>query len=502
MDAVLRRPGARAALLALALSPAARAQEPAPSSGGATVVSIEGPLDVGTLSLVRRAVGGALERGDRLVLRLDTPGGDVELMWQLARAVGEASDGGLLTAAWVDDRALSAGALVALACQRLYMRSHATIGSATAIAIGPAGPVPVSEDPGVREKFTSSFRSQFRAWAEERGRSGALAEAMVDPDLEVTLVRVDGELLLVSDKERADLHERGEVVQLVRTVVQRGELLSLTGGEALELELADGLAETLEDVLARVGCDGVVPTFVERARSEELAAWLDLLTPLLFIGGLVLAFLELKAPGFGVAGILSIACFAALLLGRWLVGLADVPQFVLVGAGVVLLAVEVFLLPGAIWPGALGGVCVLAGLVWAGIGSDALSHPFDRELALDRAFQGAVWTVLALAGMGLLSRWLPRTGPFERLVLAPEAAAGAPADAPGGVPGGALPAAGALGVALTALRPVGKVQLDGDPRQHEAQNPGGALAAGARVRVVEVGPAGRLVVEPTGSPAS
>ncbi len=464
-----------------------------------TLVAIEGPLDVGTLSLVRRATEEALARGDRLVFELDTPGGEVELMWRIARAIGSASEKGLVTVAWVNDRALSAGALVALACDRLYMRSRATIGSAAAITIGPTGPLPVSEDAEVREKFTSSFRSQFRAWAEEQGRSGAIAEAMVDADVEVTQVRVDGELMLLTRTERDDLYERGETVQLVRTVCQRGEILNLTGREALELEFVDGLAESREELLQRIGCAGVEPTIVARARSEDLAAWLDLLAPLLFIGGLVLAFVELKAPGFGLPGFLSVACFVVLLVGRYLVGLADVPQFVAVGLGVALVAVEVFVLPGAVWPGVLGGLLVLGGLVWSNIGPALwLEHPLDRELALDGAFETVVWAFAAAVLMWLVSRFLPRTSLFGRMVLEPASATRG--DANRVSKDESALRAGARGTALTALRPVGKVSLDGNPGQYEARYPSGTLAAGERVRVVEIQASGRLLVEPEREP--
>ncbi len=464
---------------------------------GVTLVRIEGALDVGTLSLVRRATEEALQRGDRLVFELDTPGGEVELMWKISRAIGNAADRGLVTVAWVNDRALSAGALIAMSCEQLYMRGRATIGSATAITVGPGGVMPVAEDEAVREKFTSSFRSEFRAQAEERGRSGAIAEAMVDAGIEVTQVRIDGEIMLLTGKERADRLERGELVQLVKTVVTEGELLNLTGTEALAIEFIDGLAESLDDVLERIGCAGVEPSVLARARSEDVAALLDRLAPLLFVGGLVLAFIELKMPGFGLPGISSIACFAALLFGRYLVGLADVPHFVIVAVGVVLVAVEIFAMPGALWPGITGGLLVLGGLLWASLPPGVIDQPYGRELAVDTAFQTMVWALLAAVVMWLSSRILPRTSAFDRMALDPGAAAlpGEALRTPSAQPASGV-VRGAQGTAVTALRPVGKVSLDGVARQFEARYPSGALDVGERVRVVEVEGSGRLVVEP------
>jgi membrane-bound serine protease (ClpP class) len=473
-----------------------------PARDGVTLVAIDGPLDVGTLSLLKRAREGAAERGDRLVIEMNTPGGEIELMWNLAKAVSAASEeDGLLTVTWVNDQALSAGALVAMACDRIYMRSRATIGSATAITVGPTGPMPVSQDEAVAEKFNSSFRSGFRGWAEDHGRSGAVAEAMVDADVEVRQVRVDGELLLLSGKEEADLVAKGKKVQLVRTVARRGELLALTGSEALDIEFIDGVAETLDEVLERIGAAGVQPTRVVRQRSEDLAAWLSMLAPLLLIGGIVLAFMELKMPGFGVAGVAAIACFALLFFGRYLTGLADVPHLVLFALGVMLIAVEVFLMPGALWPGIVGAVCVLVGLVWSNLGPGlGLEHPLDRDIAISAAATTMVWLAIALALTYTIGRYLPDIPILGRMAL--ETRAGEAASAMPGTRDPRFQAArvGAEGRALTALRPVGKVALDAAPDlEFEARSPGDVVAAGTVVRVLEVQKSGRLLVEAAGN---
>ncbi len=491
--------GVLASLLIAGISAGQEASGPA--EVGVTRLKIDGPLDVGTLSLVKRATDGALARGDRLLIEMNTPGGEIELMWKLARAIGHASDEGLLTVTWVNDQALSAGALIAMACDRIYMRARATIGSATAITVGPLGPNPISEDPAVLEKFNSSFRSQFRGWAEEHDRSGVIAEAMVDAEIAVRQVRVDGELRIVSDKGRDDLVSNGEKFQLVRTVVQRGELLNLTGTEALELEFIDGLAESLDEVLVRMGAAGAVPTEIVRQRSEDLASWLDGLLPILFIGGLIFAFIEIKMPGFGVPGVASILCFALMLFGRYLVGLADIPHLLIVGLGVVLIATEIFVVPGTLWAGILGGLCVLGGLIWANLGPGyGLEYPLDRELAIDSAFNTLLWAAAAAILMTFISRMLPKTALFNRMALVPAGPTlGDGAGAPGSDSDIAL---GTLGRAVTELRPVGKVELDGDSREFEATHPGGVLALGSRVRVTRVLVGGRLEVDPCSTQAT
>jgi membrane-bound serine protease (ClpP class) len=182
-----------------------------------------------------------------------------------------------------------------------------------------------------------------------------------------------------------------------------------------------------------------------------------------------------------------------LLFGaRYLVGLADIPHIVAAFVGLGLIAAELFVAPGTIWLGLAGFACLLVAIVFGQLGPG-----FDFSNALDREALREVVDelVLGLAGAiviaWLVSRWLPETPFLRRLVLAPKAAAR---------PGEAVPdshgaiAIGALGKALTDLRPVGKVVLDSEPAvEYEARAEGLALERGARVRVVELG-AGRLVV--------
>jgi membrane-bound serine protease (ClpP class) len=491
------------ATLVLSLTGAA---EPVPASqaSGLTIVRIDGPLDVGTQALLERALDGARERGDELVVELDTPGGEIDLMWQLANALLDASDEGVTTVAWVNERALSAGALLALACERVYMRSHASIGSALPVQIGPGGLMPAGDDEAVREKLSSALRAEFRGVAVKRARSGLLAQAMVDPEVEVLEVRVEGGLKLVSAQDLDDLRRRGEEHEFVRTVVARDELFNATGSEAVALGLADGLAESLEELALKLGQSGVQPTVVERSRSEDMAGWLYALSPLLLVCGFVLVYLEIKTPGFGLAGVLAVVAFGVVLFGRYLVGLADVPHVLLVTAGAALVAVERFVMPGAIWPGLAGAAAIVVGLIWSFVGARlGLEYELDRVILIDESFRVVGAGFVALLVVWGLSRILPHTPVLSRMVLAggphvPAAgSAGAMPDAHGARQ--RLARVGAAGRATTALRPVGKVVLDVDAGlDFEARAEGAGIAAGARVRVVEVQPSGRLVVAPIG----
>src|SRR5690606_29751625 len=129
----------------------------------ATHVVVQGELDPGTLAHLERGVRHALAAGHRhLIVELDTPGGEITLMWRLAKSLRSASESGLLSVVWVSGNATSAGSLIALASDRLYMRTASTLGSATPVTFGAEG---MKEAP---EKVRSVVRAQFRAIAEER----------------------------------------------------------------------------------------------------------------------------------------------------------------------------------------------------------------------------------------------------------------------------------------------------------------------------------------------
>ena len=490
------RPRLLAILLPLVLLPLLQGKA---DFAGVTHLKIDDALDVGMQALLRRGIDHAEGAGNLLLIEIDTPGGEVKLMWRMANAIMDASDDGVRTVAWVNDRALSAGSLLAMACDELYMRSHATIGSATPVTFGPTGMAPVAEDPDVKEKNYSHLRSEFRGVAARKGRAEVLAEAMVDPKVEVRLATVDGERRLLSDTEFYDLQRNGASLENTSIVVDDQTLLNLHGQEAVELRLADGTRESLDEVLGKLGFAAGDVTLLERSASERVAGFLYLIGPLLLVAGLVLAYLELKAPGFGLPGILAIACFAVLLIGRYLVGLANVPDIILITVGIVLIAVEIFVVPGTVWLALAGGACILGGIIWslAAAGS-GFTYALDRTILLDQAFGVVVISLVALLCVWGLSKVLPRTPFYSWLAVAPSARmrafAGSKPEASGDHARIARP--GLSGRALTMLRPVGKVALDADASlEYEARSDGPKISAGSRIRVVEVQPSGRLLVE-------
>lgn len=475
---------------------------------GATWIRFEGPLDPGMQSLLRRGIDTAKARGDRLVIEFDTPGGRLDRMTALARTIERGRADGVVVVGWISGNALSAGALIAMVCDQLYMRTNATIGAAAVIRTGPMGIQGAApEDPIVAEKTLAAYRAEWRAWAEQRGRPGALAAAMVDPELEVLLVEVDGEQRYMTGAEWDDLRASGADAVRIETVVARGTLLACTGPEAVRYGIANGLVETRAELLQKIGAREGARYEVERMRSERWASFFESIAWLLMTLGVVFAWMELQQPGLGLPGMLSALSFGLLLFGRYLTGLADVPQFVLIGLGIALVAVELFILPGTLVAGIAGALMVFAGLVWSGLGPGVpFATSMERAVLLDAMQSTLIWlSVGAVLGL-LLSRLVLRV-PFLRRLLVAEGGTDAlrPAFASGvgefAGPRAAAATVGAVGVTLSALRPVGLVELDAFPGERfEALVEGDLLDAGAPVRVVEIR-TGRLVVEALATPS-
>ncbi len=461
-------------------------------------VRLEGALGIGNMALLERALRDARANDRELVVvEIDTPGGRVDHAIEISRQLMEASDDGLRTIAWVNHSATSAGALVTIACERVYMDSTSTIGSALPVQATPGGLI--SQDGDVGEKLRSFLRSEFRARAEAHGRPKLLAEAMVDPDTEVREVRIDGEARFISGQEWDDRTSRGAQPELLRTVVKRGELLNLTGSEAVALGIADGPADSLGEVLEREGYGANDVVTLQKSRSEDLLSKFAMMQSVLIAVGLLLGYMELKTPGFGIAGILALLCLGLLLFGRYMIGLADVPHIVMVFVGAMLIVVEIFVVPGTLWLGLIGAVCVMSGLWLSEFGPGfSLGNAYDQQRALDAAFELGLVALFAMVGIWILSHFLPDTPVLRALVQAPsaEGTAGFGGGFPSSVAAsGSAAVPGARGTATTDLRPVGKVRLDAAPdAEYEARADGPAIARGDRVHVVEAH-GGRLVVE-------
>lgn len=448
------RPGRRVALwlfligigLAGLLGPGAAHGQ----NGAATVhvAPIQGEIDLGLAPFIKRVLRQAREEGAAaVVLEINTPGGRLDAALQIKDSV---LDSDVPVVAFVNREAFSAGALIAIAADRIYLSPAGVIGAAT----------PVVGDTGQKasEKVVSAVRKDFKAIAEFRGRDPRVAEAMVDED-----VAVEG-------------------------LVEAGKLLTLTAEEALKWGYAEGLAEDLRTVLEAEGLGSAAVVETAPSWSEGLvriltsSAVASLLISLGFLGILF----EITSPGFGLPGIAGLAMLAIFFWGHMLAGLTGWEGLALVGLGVALMALEAFVVPGFGIAGILGTVAFLAGLFVSMIGQ----APEIEDL------QRAALTVLGslvviVAGAWALLTFLPRGGIFRGLVLQDRLAGvgrrtGPPkqdlrAAASGAPPGERPSLLGARGVAITDLRPAGSARIDSE--RVDVVTEGEYLEAGTEVEV-------------------
>jgi membrane-bound serine protease (ClpP class) len=486
------------ALFVAVPTPAAAPVQVAPPhpGGPVVVVPIVGELDQAMVTLTMRAIRVAREQQARLlVFEIDSEGGRLDLMDRLIDEIERASD--LPTVAFVTQKAASAGALIAISCERLYMKPATNIGSAVPLLItmfgdeGPGGSLLLSNKlPAEYEKISSHLRAHFRSKAQYRGRNAALAEAMTDPNVGAFEIEEDGARTIVNEREyRERVDEHGATaVRKVREICPIGKVLNLTAQEAREFGFIDGIAATQEDLLEQLRAGDAAVVLVAKEWTDVLAQFTRSFGWLLLGIGLVSLFVELKVPGFGIPGLLGIACIAVFLAGNFVAGAADWSEILLVLLGFGLVAVEVFVLPGTLLPGLVGLIAIVAGLVLAS--QTTLLPESDKPLAeavyWSNVRMASLVVVAVVAAMLVIAWAFPNIPILNRAVLKSSL---------GPIPASAvelqLPNAGARGTAKTALKPSGKVVVDG--REFDASSEGPFIDAGSTV-TVQRGAGNHLIV--------
>jgi membrane-bound serine protease (ClpP class) len=434
----------------------------APDRGGAAkrevvlVANTEGMIDLGLAPYIERVIRTASEIGAvTVIVEVNTFGGRVDAAVAIRDHLLRSP---VPTVAFVNKRAISAGALIALSAQKVVMASGATIGAATPVQMGQPGEAAAP----VSEKMVSYVRKEFRATADARGRPGLIAEAMVDADVEIP------------------------------ELVARGKLLTLTTAEALRHGVADLEADDLTSALAQLGLAEAEVRRVDENWAERVVRFLThpIVSSLLITLAMMGILIELRTPGLGLPGLVGALSLVAFFWGHALVELVGWEEVGLVIAGFILLALEVFVLPGFGIAGVLGGLALLAGLTMSLLGTGASFQMMVYALARI-AISGAVAVLASLAAL----HFLPRLPVGRRLILGATLRGGERA----GDESSARPLVGIVGTALTPLRPAGIAELDG--RRVDVVSDGEFIDAGMAVEVV-VEAGNRVVVTPHRTPPS
>ncbi len=423
------------------------------------VIPVAGEVDPGLAAFIERSLAEvvASRQGTApitVILELDTFGGRVDSALKIVDVLMDSPD--LETIAYVKSKAISAGALIALSCRRLFMKSGTTIGDCAPISLGSEGPKMMGE------KFQSPLRAKFRSIAKKNGYPEALAESMVSIDMAVYRISKNGTTTYITDKAYQDLtDDEKNAIGTKTTVVAKGELLTMDDVEAHNLGFSGPSVTGIEELLSSVSSGPFTVHRVVETWSENMVRFLGPLTPILLMIGLGALYTEIKAPGFGVPGIIGIICLAVVFWGQYLVGLANYTELLIILAGLLLLGFEIFVIPGFGISGIAGLLLITAGffLTLQDFVIPNPEFPWEKELLVYHGLQvtGAFLASLMLA-LFCLRYVLPnissaRRGPYLTTTLqdsratATEIANIRPGD---------------QGYAKTFLRPSGKMQIGND----------------------------------------
>lgn len=439
---------------AFAAPGSAPAQDPRPV---VYLLPVDGIIDLGLAPFMARVLDEAADqRAAAVILEINTFGGRVDAAVLIRDALLEAR---VPTVAFINKRAISAGALIALASGKIAMADGGTIGAATPVEMGLPGSAPQP----VAEKTVSYLRKEFSATAEARGRPAGLAEAMVDAD-----VAIDG-------------------------VIEKGKLLTLTTDEALALKLADFEAKDLAAVLEALDLAGAEVRPSTATWAENLVRFLTnpVLSSLLIIVGILGIITEIRTPGFGVPGTIGLLALGLFFWGHWLVRLAGAEELLLVGLGLVLLLIEIFVTPGFGILGLLGLAALLGGLVMSLVGDGATTG-----VLLQAGEQVMFSLVIAVFAALLLLRFVPRLPVARRLVLEAGLPAGSGYASP---PESDSRWLGKRGVAMSPLHPAGVADLEGE--RVDVVSAGDFIDAGEPIEVARVD-GNRIVVRRVRNPVA
>lgn len=440
-------------------------------------VAISGVIGPDAVARTRSRIERAVEEGANFVcLRIESAGGAPEQSLVLANWLAGLDPARVRTVAWVPAEARGDAALVALACDELVMRPTAVLGGEGAAAIDErrAEPLGVAWRGGV---------------AKLRDRAWSLPLATVVPGLVVARAEQQGtgRIEYFSAAELAERKDRDEW----RLGAELGTgPIRLDGRRAGELGLAGHVVEDFAGLRRAYGLDGDValsePTWADdllEALASPGLAWL------LLVVGMVGLYIELKTPGIGFGGFVSMVAFIIYFWSQYLHGTSGWLEVMLFLAGLVCVLAEIFVLPGFGVLGLGGGLLVIASLVLA---SQSFVVPMN-----DYQLRQMQWSLLGLlgatAGVGvlavLLQRWLPATPGLRSVLLQP------PAE-PEFDDGEALAdLVGVEGLTTSRLAPAGKARIGGEVR--DVTTEGGLVEPGTAVSVVAVR-GGRLVVRPIG----
>jgi membrane-bound serine protease (ClpP class) len=475
----------------------------------AAVVGLTGEVDDFTRADLERQFHDAEASGaDTIILDINTYGGQVTAAMDISRFIkGQTS---VHTIAYVDDKAISAGSMIAVACDEIVMRPSSTLGDCAPIQVGADGvdPVPPTE----RAKFDSPVLAEFEDSARKNGYSIDVVDAFVVVDHPLYLV-ASGErngkpiaTAVVKDHYDA-LLKQGQVPYpgIAQPYMPANRLLTVDPQQAQMLGLSRGTAETA----AAIAKDRGYTIVADYSPGVADAVVRTLITPearfVTLVVFMLALYISLHAPGHGAAEALAIVALAVLVGVPLLTGYAQWWEVAMILVGLGLCAFEILVFPGHGVSLVVGSVMMVFGFIATFIGRVPAGSPLWHSI-VPGVQTGIVVVVGALAASMsaslYLRKFLPQMPFFKGFILTATSGGAATAagdDLPTRNSNDAWPLVGTVGTALTDLHPGGSVQFPfgADNRQASVVSASGFVSAGARV-VVQEARGNRVVVRVMG----
>ena len=383
------------------------------------VMEIKDEIDPRMLRYVKLAIEHAEKiKADYVVIDMDTYGG---VLTDAKEIVDLIMDFKKPIWVYINSDAASAGALISIACDSIYMSPGATIGAATVVegAGGEAAP----------DKYQAYMRGIMRATAEKNGRNPRIAEGMVDERI------------------------------VIDSIKQEGRVITFTTSEAIKFGYCEAQVESIEEILKRNKIENYeISTFrlgtIEKIIAFALNPFISGLLILIIIGGI---YFELQTPGIGFALFAAVTALVLYLIPYYLNGLADYWEIIALFIGILLIIAEIFVIPGFGVAGVAGITLTVVSLILIMLNNDYFNFEFvplgDIVVASAVAFGGltAGMAVLFFGGTRLM-----QSKAFQRIALTDTQ------ESSKGYTVNSLTKSmnGKTGTAYTVLRPSGKVMID------------------------------------------
>ena len=402
-------------------------------TGDTVVVPLQGEVSPSLVTFLRRATKAAeAGQSSAIVFEMNTYGGRLDSAEEITNILNRIK---IPTYTFINSNAGSAGALIALATQHIYMSPVSAIGAAAPV-LASGEDLPLT----MREKTISYWSALIRGSAVRNGHNPDIGEAFMNKEKEVKI---------------------GD-----RVIHPKGTLLTLNAQEATEKlnnkpVLADGVADSVTDFARKANLNGRIVR-IEPTGFERLAFWITALAPLLLLGGILGAYLEFKIPGATLPGIIAAVCFTLFFLGHYLAGLSGWEVVALFIVGLALVLIEIlFFAHSTIVFGVIGVFLILASILWAMIDR----YPGEKllptgQMLLMPLINLVIAIVAATIAITLLARYLPRTSLYRRFALVTSNPSGPSLEGtPRQFATAFSLAPGAQGTAVSMLRPSGKARF-------------------------------------------